>query len=160
MPAIDRRLLQNFDWTLLGLVSILTTLGLVNLFSATHQADGLSGEMSRQLVAFAIGVTTSVVVTVIDYRHYERLALPVFAVALGLLALTLIIAPVTRGSQSWLFGGRVQPAEFAKLSLVLVLARYFHRNPPGETTRLRDLIWPGMILALPVGLIVLQRDMG
>ena len=160
MPAIDRRLLQNFDWTLLGLVSILTTLGLVNLFSATHQADGLSGEMSRQLVAFAIGVASALVVTVIDYRHYERLALPVFAVALGLLALTLVIAPVTRGSQSWLFGGRVQPAEFAKLSLVLVLARYFHRNPPGETTRLRDLIWPGMIIGLPVGLIVLQRDMG
>jgi rod shape determining protein RodA len=160
MPAIDRRLLQNFDWTLLGLVSILATLGLVNLFSATHQAEGISGELSRQLIAFAVGVCVAIVVTVIDYRHYERLALPIFAVALGLLALTLVIAPVTRGSQSWLFGGRVQPAEFAKFSLVLVLARYFHRNPPGETTRLRDLIWPGAILGLPVGMIVLQRDMG
>jgi len=160
MPAIDRRLLQNFDWTLLGLVSILATLGLVNLFSATHQAEGISGELSRQLIAFGVGVCVAVVVTVIDYRHYERLALPVYAVAIGLLALTLVIAPVTRGSQSWLFGGRVQPAEFAKLSLVLVLARYFHRNPPGETTRLRDLIWPGVILGLPVGMIVLQRDMG
>ena len=71
-----------------------------------------------------------------------------------------MIAPVTRGSQSWLFGGRVQPSEFAKLALVLVLARYFQRNPPGETTRLRDLVWPGAIIGLPVGLIVLQRDMG
>jgi rod shape determining protein RodA len=67
---------------------------------------------------------------------------------------------VTRGSQSWLFGGRVQPAEFAKLSLVLVLARYFQRNPPGESTRLRDLLWPGALIGLPVGLILLQRDMG
>lgn len=160
MPAIDRRLVQNFDWTLLALAAILAGFGLVNLFSATHQAEGISEELSRQLVAFAIGVAAAVVVTAIDYRHYERLALPVFGVSLGLLALTLLISPVTRGSQSWLFGGRVQPAEFAKLALVLVLARYFQRNPPGETTRLRDLVWPGTIVALPVGLIVAQRDMG
>ena len=87
-------------------------------------------------------------------------AFPIFGVALGLLLLTLVIAPITRGSQSWLFGGRVQPAEIAKLALVLALARYFHRNPPGETRRLRELIPPGLIAALPVGLIAAQRDLG
>jgi len=160
MPAIDRRLLQNFDWTLLGLAGILATLGLVNLFSATHQPEGLSDEMRRQLIALGVGLTAAVIVTVIDYRHYERFALPLFAGSLGLLALTLLIAPVTRGSRSWLFGGRVQPAEFAKIALVLALARYFHRNPPGDTSRLRDLFWPGVIVALPVGMILGQRDMG
>ena len=160
MPAIDRRLLQNFDWTLLGLAGILATLGLVNLFSATHQPEGLSDEMRRQLIALGVGLTVAVIVTVIDYRHYERFALPLFVGSLGLLALTLLIAPVTRGSRSWLFGGRVQPAEFAKIALVLALARYFHRNPPGDTSRLRDLFWPGVIVALPVGMILGQRDMG
>ena len=160
MPAIDRRLLQNFDWTLLGLAGILATLGLVNLFSATHQPEGLSDEMRRQLIALGVGLTAAVIVTVIDYRHYERFALLLFAGSLGLLALTLLIAPVTRGSRSWLFGGRVQPAEFAKIALVLALARYFHRNPPGDTSRLRDLFWPGVIVALPVGMILGQRDMG
>ena len=51
---------------------------------------------------------------------------------MALLAATLVFAPVTRGSQSWLFGGRLQPSEMAKLGLILALARYFHRNPPGE----------------------------
>jgi rod shape determining protein RodA len=160
MPAIDRRLIQNFDWTLVGLVGILVTMGLVNLFSATHGGEGISDELRRQLIAFGIGMGMAVLVAVVDYRHYERMALPIFAGALGLLALTLVIAPVTRGSQSWLFGGRVQPAEFAKIALVLVLARYFQRNPPGDTTRLRDLFWPALILGMPVGLILLQRDMG
>ena len=109
MPAIDRRLIQNFDWTLMGLVGILATMGLVNLFSATHGGEGISDELRRQLFAFGVGGTLAVVVTAVDYRHYERMALPVFGVALGLLALTLVIAPVTRGSQSWLFGGRVVP---------------------------------------------------
>jgi rod shape determining protein RodA len=160
MLGVDRRLVQNFDWMLLALVATLVTMGIVNLFSATHTPDGISDEVRRQLISLGIGFVGAVVATTIDYRHYERLAFPVFLVALALLAITLVVAPVTRGSQSWLFGGRVQPAELAKLGLVLALARYFHRNPPGETRRLTELAWPVAIVAMPVGLILLQRDMG
>jgi rod shape determining protein RodA len=160
MFGIDRRLLQNFDWMLLGLVILLAALGIVNLISATAVADGISETVRRQLFSMGLGVGVAILVAIIDYRHFERLALPIFGIALALLALTLIVAPVTRGSQSWLFGGRVQPSELAKVGLVLALARYFQRNPPGETTRLRDLVWPAGIIALPVGLIVAQRDAG
>jgi rod shape determining protein RodA len=158
--GIDRRVVQNFDWALLGIILTLGTMGMVNLYSATHMDGAVSDEVQRQLFAFAIGSVGGLVAAVIDYRNHERLAFPIYMVACGLLVLTLVIAPVTRGSQSWLFGGRVQPAELAKLGLVVALARYFHRNPPGETTRLRDLLWPCIIIAGPVGLIVLQRDMG
>jgi rod shape determining protein RodA len=48
----------------------------------------------------------------------------------------------------------------AKLGLVIALARYFHRNPPSEIRHLRDLVRPGLIVIVPVGLIVMQRDMG
>jgi rod shape determining protein RodA len=158
--GIDRRLLQNFDWALLALIAILLTMGIVNLNSATHAVSGLAEEVRRQMLAIGIGSVAFLVALAIDYRHFERLALPLFALCLALLAVTLIFAPVTRGSQAWLFGGRLQPSEFAKLGLILALSRYFHRNPAGETHRLRDLVRPGIIVALPVGLIVLQRDMG
>jgi len=157
---IDRRSIQNFDWTLLGLITLLAAAGLVNLYSATGSPDGLSDEMRRQLVSFGLGAAVAALCTTIDYRHFERFALPLFALALALIAVTLVVAPMTRGSQSWLFGGRVQPSELAKVALVLALARYFQRYPPGQTTRLRDLVWPGAITALPVGLILAQRDMG
>ena len=160
MFGIDRRLVQNFDWTLLALVLLLATLGIVNLISATAGGEGLSDTVRRQLISLGLGLLVAAFVAAVDYRHLERLALPVFVVALGLLALTLVIAPVTRGSQSWLFGGRIQPSELAKIALVLALARYFQRYPPGETRRLRDLLWPAGIIAMPVGLIVAQRDMG
>ena len=160
MQGIDRRLLQNFDWTLLGLATVLVTIGLVNLHSATYTDVGFSDELRRQLFSLALGSAVLLVTLTIDYRHYERLALPAFALSVGLLVLTLLIAPVTRGSQSWLLGGRLQPSELAKIGLILALARYFHRSPPGEIRRLRDLARPGMIVAIPVGLIVLQRDMG
>jgi rod shape determining protein RodA len=158
--GIDRRLLQNFDWALLVLSAILLGMGIVNLNSATHAASGLSEEVRRQLLAIGIGGIAFFLTVAIDYRHYERLALPLFGLSLALLAATLIFAPVTRGSQAWLFGGRLQPSEFAKLGLIFALSRYFHRNPPGETRRLRDLARPALIVALPVGLIVLQRDLG
>jgi rod shape determining protein RodA len=160
MFGIDRRLIQNFDWTLLGLILLLCAMGMVNLYSATHGGEALSGEVRRQLVSLGLGLAAALVVAAIDYRHFERLALPAYGLACALLVLTLIVAPVTRGSQSWLFGGRFQPSELAKVALVFALARYFHRNPPGETQRLRDLFWPGAIIAVPVGLIVAQRDLG
>ena len=160
MLGIDRRSLQNFDWALLVLIAVLLAMGIVNLNSATHAVSGLAGEVRRQLLAIAVGGLAFVLVVAIDYRHYERLALPIFGVCLALLAATLLFAPVTRGSQSWLLGGRLQPSEFAKLGLIFALSRYFYRNPPGETHRLRDLARPALIVALPVTLIVLQRDMG
>jgi len=162
--GVDRRLLQNFAWSLFALVGVLLAAGIVNLISATATYGGgtigISDEVRRQLVSMGIGGCLMLATLLVDYRHFERLALPFYALCVLLLLATLVIAPVTRGSQSWLMGGRIQPSEFAKLGLVLVLARYLHRNPPGEIRRLRDLIRPGLLAILPVGLIVAQRDLG
>jgi rod shape determining protein RodA len=158
MLGIDRRLVQNFAWAWFGLVALLVAMGIGNLASATH--GGGSDELNRQLLSLAVGGGLLLVTLLIDYRRHERLALPFYAVTVLLLVATLVIAPVTRGSQSWLMGGRLQPSELAKLALVLMLARHFHRNPPGELRRLRDLWRPALLVILPVGLIVAQRDLG
>jgi rod shape determining protein RodA len=161
---IDRGVFQNFDWALLALVIVLAGLGIGNLISATHAEveSGLSPTVRRQLVSLALGMGALVLAAAVDYRHLERLAPLLYGAALLLLASTLVLAPVTRGNQSWLVFGpvRLQPAEFAKLGLIIALARYFHRNPPSEVRRLRDLWRPALITGLPVGLIMLQRDMG
>ncbi len=164
MQAIDRRLFQNFDWPLLGLVMALLGMGIINLISATHGASSgdLSPEVHRQLISTAIGGLAMLVAIVFDYRRLERWALPLYFASCLLLASTLVLAPITRGSRSWLVFGplRLQPSEFAKIGLVLALAWTFHRHPPDEMRRLRDLWRPVLVIALPVGLIVLQKDMG
>jgi rod shape determining protein RodA len=161
---IDRRSAQNFDWLLLGLTTLLVGFGLANLLSATHSVagDGMAPEMRRQLSALAIGTVALIVAVAVDYRHLLRLAPPVYVGTLALLLATLVLAPVIRGSQGWLVFGplRVQPSELARIGLVLMLARWFARNPPGQIRALRDLWKPGLLVALPVGLILLQRDMG
>jgi len=160
MLGVDRRSVQNFDWLLFGLVAALCALGLLNLASSTHVEASMSGEMRRQLISLSLGAAALLFTLVVDYRHFERLAWPAYLVSMALLVLTLVIAPMTRGSQSWLLEGRLQPAELAKMGMVLALARYFHRNPAGEIRSVRELVKPGCIIALPVGLILLQRDMG
>lgn len=162
MLHLDRRSVQNFDWVLVGLVLALLGFGIVNLMSAT--AAGVEGGMSdivrRQMIAIGVGVAVVVVTSFVDYRHVERYGLAIFGATLALVALTLIIGTVTRGAQAWLFRGSFQPSEIAKIGLVVALARYFHRNPPSTITRVRQLIPPLLITALPVGLIILQRDLG
>ena len=165
-PRIDRRTLASFDWPLFALVLVLIGLGLGNLFSATHAGaaagEQMSAEFRRQLVALGIGTAGAILALVFDYRRFERLAFPVYAATCLLVASTLVLAPLHRGSQSWLMYGpiRLQPSEFTKIGLVLALARVFQQHPPAEIRRLRELWRPGLVIALPVGLIVAQRDMG
>jgi rod shape determining protein RodA len=162
MFSLDRRSLQNFDWVLVVLIVTLSGLGILNLVSAT--AAGVEGGMSdivrRQMLAMGGGAAVMIVVAFIDYRHVERFAPVIFAVVLALVALTLVIGVVTRGAQAWLFGGSVQPSELAKLGLVIMLARHFNRYPPSTITELRQLGVPLLITVLPVGLIILQKDLG
>ena len=162
MLHLDRRSVQNFDWVLVGLVGVLLAFGIVNLMSATAAGveGGISDIVRRQMTAMGLGLAVVVVTAFVDYRHVERFGPAIFAITLALLALTLVVGTVTRGAQAWLFQGSIQPSELAKIGLVIALARYFHRNPPSTITRLRQLVVPGLIAALPVGLIILQRDLG
>ncbi|MBW2313608.1 MAG: rod shape-determining protein RodA [Deltaproteobacteria bacterium] len=163
MLRIDRRSAQNFDWLLLGLTVVLVGMGLANLWSATHSGPGgMAPEVRRQLTALAIGTMALVAAVAVDYRHLQRLAMPAYVATLVLLLLTLVLAPVIRGSQGWLVFGpvRIQPSELARVGAVLVLARWFARNPPSQIRQLRELWKPAALLVAPVTLIVLQRDMG
>ena len=160
--CIDRRSVQNFDWVLFGLCTVLITFGIVNLMSASHGSQDLllTSTVKRQLAALGLGGLVIAVVVAIDYRHVERFAPVIYGLVVALLLLTLAIAPETRGARAWLFSGRFQPSELAKVAMVIAMARWFHRNPPSEITRLRQLGPPLVLAAIPVGLILLQKDMG
>lgn len=158
---VERRRGQHFDWILVGIVVVLMTMGLVNLVSAAASGvEGGSDIVSRQMIVMGLGVLVMAAVVIIDYRHYDRFAYVLYAGTIGLLLLTLLIAEETRGARAWLFSGRFQPSEFAKIGLVIALAHYFGRNPPSTIRRLRGLFVPMVIIAIPVGLIVAQKDLG
>ena len=116
MLGIDRRAVQNFDWGLFGLVFVLVTLGIVNLISATHEAEvaGWSSQVHRQLFAVGLGCAGLLFVLVFDYRHLERFAIPLFIACLLLVLSTLIFGPVIKGNQSWLVLGPMLEENFRR----------------------------------------------
>lgn len=158
---VDRGRGQHFDWVLFGVVAVLMAMGLVNLVSAAASGvEGGSDIVSRQMLVMGLGLFVMGIVVLIDYRHYDRFGYFLYAGCIGLLLLTLAIAEETRGARAWLFSGRFQPSEFAKIGMVIALAHYLGRTPPSSIRRIRDLFMPGLIVAIPVGLIVAQKDLG
>jgi rod shape determining protein RodA len=102
------------------------------------------------------------VAAAVDYRFIVRNAYWIYGAIMLLLLLVMIYGNTVHGSQRWLSLGPVslQPSEFAKIGLVLVLTRYITDNQAGEAYEIRNLLVPLGILFLPVVLIARQPDLG
>lgn len=104
----------------------------------------------------------AVLVVAIDYRHYERYAWVIYGVGIVLLLLVFLLGNAIRGSTRWIVVGgfTLQPSELMKVFLVVALGKYLHHDPKTDGRTLKDLVIPGLILALPMGLILAQPDLG
>jgi rod shape determining protein RodA len=101
-------------------------------------------------------------VTSIDYRHYEKFGYALYAFGIVLLVLVFVLGKDIRGSSRWIYIGSfsLQPSEFMKLFLIIAVAKYLHDDPKTEGRTLRDLAIPAMIAAVPMMLILAQPDLG
>ncbi len=156
-----RRLLQSFNYPLLGTVLIICGVGVLNLASASRTAH--AEVWINQGYWLLIGLGVAVLLCSFDYRHLLSLAYPAWLLSVALLVLVLIVGDVHKGAQRWLDLGpfRFQPSELTKLAVILVLARYYHekKEPPDGFT-IRRLFWPAFLLLIPVALIMRQPDLG
>lgn len=161
---IDRRLIKNFDWVLLLLLLVLAGISLLNLYSATYPIRDVGGAkiFMKQIYWFLIGFVVLLAFTTFNYYKLERLAYPAYFMAVALLVVVLITGRVTSGSQRWLSLGPVsfQPSEVAKITVVLVLARFFSERGGNTAYRLRDLWQPFLLIAVPFVLILKEPDLG
>ena len=161
--SLQHRLRDQFDWPLFLVVAVVATLGVVNLYSATSAQTGARSELYiQQIYWLAFGAGAAVIVAAIDYRVYERYAYVAYAGSIVALVLVFVLGASIRGTHRWIQIGSFlfQPSEFVKLCLMLAVARYIHRDNRGERWTLRDLIAPGALIGLPLGLIMAQPDLG
>jgi rod shape determining protein RodA len=135
------------------------------IYSSTHRwlaAKNLDPYyfVKRQGIAIAIGVVAMVVIASVDYRKIRELALLGYGATLLMLVAVLKVGADVKGAQARFDIGpfQLQPGEFAKIFLSLVLAGYcaMHR----EELTARRLVVALVICALPMGLIMLQPDLG
>ncbi|HEX9693125.1 MAG TPA: rod shape-determining protein RodA [Gemmatimonadales bacterium] len=157
--GIDSRLL-------IGLTALLAV-GLTILFSAGRtDVPTIAAEVwKRQLVWLGTGSLLALIAFRLSPRMLEWMAPLLFGLGMLLLAVTLIVgtgAGTAAGTKSWLAIGGVrigQPAEFAKLALIVMLARHLagRRDAPAG---LKDAVPVGVIVAIPFVLVGLQPDLG
>lgn len=160
-----RRFRAAIDWPLIVTILVLCTIGLLNLYSATR---GLKHQVKfdSQVQWMVVGGVVFAIATTIDYRVLVRLAW----IGLGLAVLLMIMARLqgaTGGDQRhgstyrWLFlgGMRLQPSELVKVMMILVLGRMFQDTELARYTP-RALAARLVVIAIPVGLIAAQPDLG
>lgn len=154
---------DNFDWALFLTAAALAVIGLINLYSATSVSKAALSEIYiQQLYWLVLGGILGAIVAVIDYRHYERLGYLLYGVGIVLLLLVFILGKDIRGSSRWISIGSFsfQPSEFMKFFMIIALAKYLHDDPRTEERRLKDLLIPAALAAVPTLLILKQPDLG
>jgi len=159
--------LRQLDRPLLGAVLALAAFGLATLYSAgqTEVPTFVATIWHRQLVWLALGAVAAFLMFRTSPRMLEWATPFAYGIAVFLLAMTLLFgtgAGTAAGSKSWIALGGLrlgQPAELAKLAVILMLSRWLAglREPPAT---LRDLIPPCVIAGVPCFLVVLQPDLG
>ncbi len=158
--TLEQRRFRDFDWFLSVLAVAIALFGAWQI----HNAQPEMNYWQKQLIGLVIALGVMCAVAFTDYRRLVYFA-PAFY-AFGLLLLIVVLIPGVglriNGQQAWIGVpgiGQFQPSEFAKIPTVLMLARYFGR-PRAGTLRLTEILIGVGILALPVGLIMLEPDAG
>ena len=161
---MDRRLIQHFDLPLVGITLVLCVVGLGTLYAAvlTPNYEGIPPLVVRQWLFMAVGLGLALVCTLVDYRVLINLAYPLYGGLLALLLLVLVIGHVGGGSQRWIELGfvRLQPSEFGKIALVLVLARFLHERVRPHGIGWREIVQTAGLVLPAWMLIFLEPDLG
>lgn len=159
MIALDRRFVRTFDY---GTVLVLAILLAVGILAVASAAAGQDLDLARRQATFAgVGLLLALIIGAIDYRRLTGNAYLLWGLGIVALIVVLLFAPRISGARSWLRIGSfgLQPSEFAKVAVLLALARLFADREP-RPFGLRGMAMPVLLVAAPVALTAVQPDQG
>jgi len=146
----------GFDVPLAFVVLMLAAMGLVTMYSAGYDNGTRFVDHGRNMI---LAVCILFVVAQIPPQKLMRLAVPLYAVGVALLVAVAVFGVTKKGATRWLnLGVVIQPSEILKIAMPLMLAWWFQRRE-GQL-RVLDFVVALVLLAIPVGLIVKQPDLG
>ena len=171
IEGASRARVPRLDWLLMLAVAGLLVVGTLLVWSATVHREALTAGdpesyLKKHLVNIAIGVVLGVMIIATDHRWVRILAPLVYAASVGGLVLVLAMGTTINGSRSWLMVGgmSIQPAEFAKLAVVIGMALLVAERTEGSWKQREvghlDVMGMLAIAGLPAALILLQPDLG
>ncbi|MEO5612658.1 MAG: rod shape-determining protein RodA [Sphingomicrobium sp.] len=158
--AIIPQPLAKLPWRLIFLVAGIAMIGLMTLYSAA--GGSIRPWALKQAITFLVFLCIAISMSWVKESTIKSIAFPLYGAVLVMLVMVELLGFVTKGAQRWLDVGfiRLQPSEFMKPAIVLVLARFYDLLPAGDIRKWRA-IWPAVaLIGVPAVLILVQPDLG
>jgi rod shape determining protein RodA len=152
---------KDFDWVMLFIILVICGLGVVQIFSATHDTVW-QGAWWKQLVYIGAGIVLMWITTQLDYHALMQRVYPMYIASVVLLLAVLIIGKRAFGSTRWIAlpaGIHLQVSEFTKIVIVLLVARFLTELRT-EVLEIRDLLKLAGMILVPMALIAKEPDLG
>ncbi len=155
-----REKLYNISFSYVLFIVILAAIGVIMLYSAAN--GNWKPWAINQLIRFGMGFAVMIVLALTDIKLLLRYAYVFYFLTLILLVVVEIAGHTGMGATRWINLGfiKLQPSEFMKIAMVLVLARYFHTSSLQSIESVRGIIPPLLMAVFPAFLIILQPDLG
>ena len=162
----ERRLYFHIDWLLITAILLIIGIGIAMIYSTTYvllpNGGGHAGpQVKTQIYAVTLGLIALLVCLAIDYRMLAEHSLIIYVALMAVLLFVLFKGSTQFGAQRWISIGsfNLQPSEFARMVVALILAMYFGENRRGARNT-SDLVIGGVFTAIPLLLIAKQPDLG
>lgn len=154
------RSIRDLDWSLLAITLVICALGVVQIYSATHGTK-FEDAWWKQIVWIGLGLGLMWLVASIDYHTLLGQVGFFYITAVIALAVTVFAGTKIFGSRRWIsIGGmNFQISEFAKLVVILMVARYLSELKRDEVG-IADLLKLGVLVGIPAFLVMRQPDLG
>jgi len=154
------RSFRDFDWPLLAVALIICALGVLQIYSATHDTRWQDAWW-KQIIWIAIAMGLMWIASSIDYHTLLGQVPLMYGLSIGSLIAVLAVGRLVFGSRRWIriLGFNFQISEFVKLVIILMVARYLSELK-SDRVRARDLLKLGGLVGIPVALVMYQPDLG
>jgi rod shape determining protein RodA len=157
----ERRLYFHIDWALLAAIFALCGIGVAMIYSTTADPTRATSHLwVTQLYAIGLGLIAMLVTLTLDYRTFTDKSHFIYIGLLAVLVYVLFFGTTQMGARRWIFLKvfNLQPSEFAKVGVALVLAKFFGEK--GGEPQWTDLVIGGVLTLIPLGLIAKEPDLG
>lgn len=157
-------LFKRMDWLLFLAMAALAVMSISFIYSASYRGPGqpMPQFYRQQLMWFAVGLALYIALAAVDYRLICQWATVWYVLAILSLVLVLVIGVKVYGARRWLGIGKlgVQPAEVAKLAVIVGLAYYLFHRTPEQRKRWRTILGAAALVGVPFVLILVEPDLG
>lgn len=150
---------KYFDLLIFGSSILLLFLGLLMIYSTTR--EGSNTLLIKQSIASIVGIVVMMAVAFFDYRNLRKITGVLYLLIIAALIYVWFFGSTIRGSLRWIDLGffQFQPAEFTKLIMVVIMAKFLDRQ--GEKLKsFKYVILSAVYILIPVGLILIEPDLG